>query len=258
MKSKILVTIQNLDIIDSLKGLGITNFVYPLNDFCVGIPNTFFIDEITEGYIYINRILDNKGIDKLKELKTKIIENKNIKGIIFDDLGILNVFKDANLELILFLTHYNNNSISIKYYEEYVSSVIVSSDITESELRCIASKCPNISLYVFGPLSLMYSRRKLINNYSEYFQILYENPLKITNDNFTFWVYENEYGTVIYPDKYYDGRSLQDIPAKYYFYNPLNLSNEEVIEVLTNKFAKDRTYRGFLDTKTIYKLKGGD
>ena len=118
MKNNILITINDINSIDKLKKLGITKYVFPLKDFCVGIPNTFLIEEIPcEGYLYINRILDNDGIDGLKEILRNI--DSKIKGIIFDDLGVLEVIKDMDLEKILYLSHFNTNSESINIYLDY-------------------------------------------------------------------------------------------------------------------------------------------
>ena len=48
--NQILITITDLKIIDELKKLGISNYVFPLKGFCVGIPNTFYVDEINVNY----------------------------------------------------------------------------------------------------------------------------------------------------------------------------------------------------------------
>ena len=93
MKNNILITVNKIDDIDKLKELGITKFAFPLANFCVGMPNTFLVNEIIDdGYLFINRILDNEGIDQLKEILYKL--PSNIKGIIFDDLGIIEIIKD--------------------------------------------------------------------------------------------------------------------------------------------------------------------
>ena len=74
--NQILITITDLGIIDDLKKLGISKYVFPLKGFCVGIPNTFYIDEINEkGYIYINRILDNDSIEKLNNFALNLEQN---------------------------------------------------------------------------------------------------------------------------------------------------------------------------------------
>ena len=100
-----LVTVNNLEIIDELKKVGVSTFLFPLKDYTVGFPNTFLITDIKEenSFIFINRILTSDEIDNLK----LIINNlpNNIKGIMFDDLGILEIVKDLNIKKILYLKY---------------------------------------------------------------------------------------------------------------------------------------------------------
>ena len=140
MKNKIIITINSLDELNNYLKLGINLFAYPLKGFCVGMPNTFLIEEIpSDGYLFINRILDNESIDKLND----ILNNIKIKGIIFDDLGVLELIKNKDIEKILYLSHFNSNLESIKLYLEYVDSLIVSTDITKEELININNNLKN-------------------------------------------------------------------------------------------------------------------
>ena len=258
MKNKILITVNNIEDINKLKELGLTNLVFPLKDFCVGIPNTFFSEEIPDNsYIYINRILDNEGIDKLKEV---IINLKSkIKGIIFDDLGIIEVIKDLNIEKILYLTHFNCNSESVNIYLDYVDTVILSTDITKEEIEYIIKNSKkDISLFIFGYISTMYSRRLLLNNYSEYYNIEKRNPLVIENNNDKFIVYENNYGTIFYYNKIFNGLELFNLKAKYYFINSVFLNINDIENILNNNIDYLDTSKHFLYKETIYKLKDGD
>lgn len=260
MKNKILITLPNKDIINDLKKLGITNFVYPLDNFCVGIPNSFSFSEIDcDGYIYINRILDNSGIDELKSIKEDILTNKHIKGVIFDDLGVLQVFKDTHLETILYMTHFMCSSKEVNEYLEFVDSVILSTDITVNEIKYIIDNAKkSISLFTFGLVSTMYSRRLLLDNYSKFYNLDKVNPLTINNTNNSFILYENNYGTVLYHDHYLYDKNLLDLNVLYYFYHPIFLSNEEILNVLSNNFDNIKTDTGFLYKETIFKLKSGD
>lgn len=256
MKNKILITINNIDDIDKLKELGITKFVFPLANFCVGIPNTFLLAEINvDGYLFINRILDNEGIDKLKEILFKL--PKNIKGIIFDDLGILEIIKDLKIEKILYLSHFNTNSESINIYLDFVDTVIVATDITKKEIEYIISKAKkDISLFVFGYVGVMYSRRYLIDNYSNYHHVEKVNPITISNNDHSFKVYENEYGTIFYHNKIFNGLELLNLKAKYYFINSVFLDISDIKNVLNGNFDNLKYDNGFLEKETIYKLKG--
>jgi len=255
--NKILITINNLEDIDKLKELGITKYVFPLKGFCVGIPNTFLVPEIPcDGYLYINRILDNDGVDKLRKILNNLPEN--IKGIIFDDLGILELIKDLKIEKILYLTHFNTNSKSVNIYLDFVDSVILSTDITKEEIENIISNTKKeITLFTFGYTGVMYSRRLLLDNYSKFYNIEKENPIVIDNSDHKFIVYENEFGTYFYHEKVFDGLELMRLDAKYYFVNSVFLNINQIIGVLNGNLDGIDSDKGFLYTETIYKLKGG-
>lgn len=260
MKNKdLIITINALEDINKIKELGIKYIAWPLKGFCVGIPNTFFVEEIPgecleNSYLYINRVLDNNGIDELKKIINKL--PKNLRGIIFDDLGVLELVKDLKIEKVLYLSHFNCNTESIKIYLDYVDSVIVSTDITKEEIKKIVDSIPNkLTLFILGYTGVMYSRRLLIDNYSKFHKINKENPLNIDNTGHKFILYENEYGTYFYHEKCFDGLELLDLNAKYYFINSVFLNIED-IEDLLNEKSNIETDKGFLNTETIYKLKG--
>lgn len=256
MKNKFLVTINRIEDINELKELGITRFVYPLDEFCVGIPNTFLLSEIKEdGYLLINRILDNEGIDKLKDVLKSI--PKNIKGIIFDDLGVYEIIKDYNLEKILYLSHFNNNSESVNLFLNLVDTIILSTDITKEEIEYIISKSKKkISLFYFGYVKVMYSRRLLIDNYVEFHKLKRENPLQVTSDEANFLVYENDFGTIFYHDKPLYDNTLLDLDTKYLFINSSFINIEDIKKVIKNDNPDILCDQGFLYKETIYKLKG--
>ena len=73
-----------------------------------------------------------------------------------------------------------------------------------------------------------------------------------------FKVYENEYGTQLFYNKLYDGRSLMKYDALYYFINTLFVSDDDVISFIKNEELSVDTFDGFLNKKTIYKLKDGE
>lgn len=256
MKSKYLFTVTNLNLIDKLKGEGINHFVYPLSFFCVGIPSTFEIADIKENnsYLFINEILDTKKADMLNEILHNL--SSNIKGIIFDDIGVIEMTKDLNLEKILFLNHFNTNSSSINYYLDYVDSVVVSTDITEEEIDEIISKAKKaLTLFTFGLVSGMYSRRKLLKNYADYHKINAENSKILKIDDKKLLAYENDEGTVLYHYPYYNALRFLKKKAKYYFFFPIFLEEKDLMNLINSDVESVEYDYGFLDTKTIYKIK---
>lgn len=259
MKNNVLFTVTDLDLIDDLKGLGIKNFVYPLSFFCVGIPKTFDIDQMTEenSYIFVNRVLDTYGIDKLSDILHNL--PSNIKGIVFDDVGLIEVLKDINIQKILYNSHFNTNYESINHFFEYVDDIVVSTDITEEEIDEIISKTnKKVSLYTFGLVPSMYSRRELLSNYSKKFELEVKKEKDLQINDKKFIAIENEYGTVIYHYPYYNGKRLLNKNVNYLFYFPILLPNDKVLEIAKNNFEVVDNDYGFLDTKTIYKVKNND
>lgn len=245
-----------MDLIPTLKEKGITNFVFPLSFFCVGIPVTYNIEDIKEdnAYIYVNRIMDSKSINDLN----KILHNlpKNIKGIIFDDLGVIEITKDLNIEKILYLTHFNTNYESINYFFEYVDEIIVSTDITETEIDEIISKTnKDISIFAFGLVPAMYSRRTLLENYAIHNNIEKESIKYLNVKDEKFVAIENEYGVMIYHYPYYNALKLLDKKAKYFFYLPILLEEDKILKLIDNNLSDIEFDEGFLNKKTIYKIK---
>ncbi len=236
------------------------NFLFPMKEYSVGFLKTFSKEEIQtpNAYLYINRILDKDAILNLK--KDLGMLPKNIRGICFTDLGIINIVKELNLKvkLIYMQNHNTTNAVSINYYLEYVDSVFLSTDITKEEIVCILDQAtkPLVMPYL-SFVEVMYSRRTLLSNYDEHFgyvpnkeEVLHEG---ISNQDFL--AIENEYGTVLYAKKFIDYRSIEHQNILYRYINPLGLTYEEVESILKGEDLSKISNTGFLDKETYYVLK---
>ena len=260
-----LVTVNNLDIINDLKKVGITTFLFPLKGYTVGFPNTFEISDIKidNAYIFINRILPSDEIDNLKKLLNEIPEN--IKGIVFDDLGVLEILKDSNLKKILYLNHFGTNYESVNHFLEFVDSMVISTDITKEEIEVILANAEKpLVIHAFGYVPVMYSRRTLLTNFNKYFNLENKSIANIKDKmaNNKFFVYENEFGTVIYHHLPSNSLEIKHPNLLYYLINTAFLENDQVID-LFNALKHDKKInieydRGFLNRPTIYKLKDVD
>jgi hypothetical protein len=247
---------------DEIKQLKVKNinFLFPIKGFSVGFTKYYNLDEvdIKNSYIYINRVLDDATITKLKSELKKL--NANIIGICFTDLGIVKLVRELklNLKLIYMQNHNTTNVNSINYYLEYVDSVLVSTDITKEEIINILDKAekPLVVPY-FMLVDAMYSRRTLLSNYGKNFNIesKTERILKEPLSNNEFVGIENEYGTILYQKKFIDYRSLKHQNIMFYFINPYNLDNDTILKILNNEDLSKISNTGFLDKKTYYKLK---
>ena len=252
-----LFIIKNQTQIDILKKRGFTGFVYPLFSFCVGIEKEFKLSEIAEdnAFIFVNRVLDSKSINSLKSILEKL--PKNIKGIIFEDVGVIELLKNSKIEKILCNTHFACNYESVNYLLKYVDTIILPHDITENEIdEIIKHAIKKVSLNVFGLIPSMYSRRSLITNYEKHFNIKVNRPFIIKNSNKSFLLMENNYGTYCYKLPYFNGLKLLSKDIKYALYLPIFL-NDEDFEKLLDGVVEKTFDDGFLNNKTIYKIKGG-
>ena len=257
--NKYLVSINNIEDINTFKKVGITTFSFALEKYSIGYYTYYDVDTINSinetKYVIINRLLNTTDVDTLKEILPKL----NVDGYIFEDISLINIFKELNIQgkKILFINHFNCNSLSINCWLEYVDSVIVSNELTYEEYSEITKKVNKpIVINIFGYNQIMYSRRYLLSNfYKKYNEdIKYTNHIKDQNSDISFNIKEEDKGTIIYSNRIYDGRRLLDLDnILYYYLNTSFIDTNTVIDFI-NGLEIDSD-NGFLDKKTIYKLK---
>ena len=259
--NKLLVLVQNKSIINKVKEVEKATFLFPLEGYTVGYPVTFKLNEIDEFgcYILVNRVLDEKSIESLKDLFKEF--PKNIKGIVFEDLGVIEIIKDLGITKILWQNHLNDSYLTINGYLKYVDSVMMSTDITEEEVKEIVDKSDKpLVLPVLGYAPVMYSRRHLLTSFNMNYEENVSNPTTIKEEVLKdeYKVYENESGTQLFYNMLYDGRSLLKYDALYYFINTVFVSDDDVLSFIKGEKLSIDSFDGFLNKKTIYKLKDGE
>jgi hypothetical protein len=258
--TKYLVSLNNLNDLITYQKVGINNFLLPLDSFCVGYENTFTVSEINnlnaDKFVLINRLLDNNDLNNLKNILPKIKCN----GFIFEDVGLINIFKELNIKgiKILFINHFNCNYLSINYWLEYVDSVLISNELTFKEYKQINKKVnKDIVLSILGYNQVMYSRRTLITNYNDQFNLPKTKNVTITKQNseLKYHLVENNYGTVALSNKVFNGYQLLKLNhVLFYYLNTSFLKVSDIINFIrTGDFLDSDD--GFLFKPTIYKLK---
>lgn len=263
MISKILLYVDNLKYLDEYREVGVSTFLFALEGYCVGY-NTYSLEEINKikvsnKYVLINRVLESKDIDELREKLPKL----NVDGIVFEDVGLFNLIKELrmNVKTILFQNHFNTNSFSVNFWMDRVDSVVISNELTYSEIKKIVNNSKkSVVLNLYGYNQVMYSRRLLLSNWSEEFNIPYKdkNIIEDIATHVRFRAFENEYGTVMYSDKIFNGKELLDLDNVLYFYvNSMMIDHNDLINYLkdVNRDRNKNEDDGFLNKPTIYKLK---
>lgn len=235
---------------------------------------TFNIDEIKkikddlkgkEIFVSFNRVIFNSELEDYKK-KLKKVDSLGIAGIIVGDIAALTY--DIKTNVILDQMHLNNSFYAINhYYNNGVYGTVLTNDITLSEINDIKKNTKSVLFkQVFGYPHLSTSKRKLISNYKEYFNIndtssIYEIVEK--NSNNIYKIIEDNFGTHILGDKVLNLLSF-DIDVDYKIVDGFMLGDvKKVLEIFMNN-KKDKndwindTYNanyGFINKETIYRVK---
>ncbi len=263
MMSKVLINVDDVKFIEDYRKAGVDAFLFALDGYCVGY-HTYTLDEINKinvsnKYIILNRILDSFDVDSLKKLLCNL---KDIKGIVYEDIAVYMIVKELKLdvELIFFQNHFGTSLPEVNFWLERVDSMFISNEITREEIETIVNgSIKEVCVHLYGYNQVMYSRRKLLSNWSEEFDIPYKNTNVIVDKatKVSFRAIENEYGTVMYSGKIFNGRDLLSLKnIKYFYINPMMIDHSMVMDFLKNpNHHSDKEDNGFLEKETIYKLK---
>lgn len=261
MLNNYLVSINNVSDIEKYKKVGITTFLFALKDYSIGYENTYSIEDINQinesKYVLINALLTSKDIDNLK----LIISNLNVDGIIFEDVGLINIINELkmNVKKILYMNHFNCNSASVNTWLQYCDSVILSSELTLEEYKYIVNNVKHpIVLNVFGYNEIMYSKRQLLSNYYKKFNVKGNkiNTIEDQVSHIKFHLVETDLGTIALSEHIFNGSKLLDLNnVLYYYLNTSFISTDDVIKFINDETVSN-TDEGFLNTPTIYKLRG--
>ena len=223
-------------------------------------------------FICFNRLIYNNEIDKLKEVLT-ILKTKDITGICFTDLGVLELAREVNFdkEILWYSNHLGTNSNTIKFLNKRdVNYFLLSTEITKDEIIEIKNNCPDqkIGCTLYGYLNMATSSRKLLTNYFKYIDKEKENDKYIMKDkinNNDYIVVEKENtnfftGNILNGIKFYPELLKNNID--FIFIDDYMIDNKEFSNILDmfNKVRDNKeiisndTYTGFLDKKTVFKV----
>ena len=271
----------------------VNTFILGLEDYCVNYPSVSLeiIKELSKKYslfIAINKNIFNSELD---DIKKKLLELANlpIVGVMFYDLGILNIVIDnkINIPLVWHQTHMvtNYNTCNF-YYDKGVQYGYLANEITLEEMIEIKNKTKmKLLVECFGYPIMSHSRRSLVTNYFKSIDSNKEDRNYTLSDNENNYIIkENNSGTSILFGKVINGtRPLFDLITNNFSFGVLDMQNIEIdtgLEVLDKfNYIKDNidtisdkekediiTYMNnligdstnFFYKKTIYKVKKGD
>ena len=270
--------------ISDYKKIGAQAFIFALKGYSSGYNNELTIDEIKELvndnkdieiFIAANKNIFNDELDNLKELLLEL-DKLDIKGVLFYDISILSIKNELDLKLPLVWnqTHMVTNYNTCNYfYEKKVEYAYLGKEITLEEINEIKDNTKmKLFTFVLGYPDASYTRRSLLSNYFKSIDKNREkNVYEIINNEDKYIIEEEEKGNCIYKGNIVNGAYLLDkLNSDYIVLDSHFIDNELFSKVLSlfvklnNKYDENivkeidslvGTYKGFFDTKTIYKVK---
>lgn len=249
--------INNIDTAKDVKNL-VDAYLIPIEKFSINYPNVFTVNDVKEIkklkkeiYVFINKNIHESELSKLKNLLLEI-DKLDINGIIFYDIAIVELKKELNLksDLVWHQEHLANNYGTVNYwYQKGVKSTYLSSELTKREIDEIRNNTKaKLFVNVFGYIPMFTSRRHLVDNYLDTFNIK-DKGNKIYKEGKYYNICDTKNGTFVYSDFILNIK--EDINADYLIYNSNMIKN--IKEILTDNNQKEET--GFLYKETIYKVK---
>lgn len=251
----------------------------------IGIDNlsinykTFELEDLKEIkdkeiFVILNKNIHNQDLDLLKETLVKL-NDYHIKGVLFYDAAIINLKEKLNLnyDLIWAQEHHTTNYLTADFYfENGVRGMMLSNDITVSEMAKIADTTKMYTMVqLFGYLPIFTSRRPLITNYLKTYQLPEHESYQINKEGKTYPIYQNNHGTVIYSPFILNGLEESLVLNKkvdYIILNSYMVSyiadiiplfkniNEDNKDEMISKIATFGNFgKGFLNQETIYRVK---
>ena len=280
--SKILTIPSSLDEINQTKDK-VDGFIIGIKDMSVNVNyyidynNLDILNNINKDiFIALNKNMHNSDLDIVKDILIKL-NNYNIKGILYYDIGVLNIYNSLNLnyDLVWAQEHLTTNYNTINYWNEKGAKyAYLSSDITEEEIVEISKNSKSkLIVNLFGYLPMFVSKRHIVKNYLEYFNLSDNSNINyIEKEDKVYPIIDNNVGTQVYSNNILNGiRSKINLDVEYIVLNSFNIDIDKFIIIIdmfksVNKDNIDKYEdkinnmfnnidTGFLNTRTIYRVK---
>lgn len=277
---KILTIPSSIEEIEKTKNV-VDGFIIGIENMCVN--TNMYINDLSilrkidkEIFISINKNMHNSDLKQLEEILDEL-DNYNIKGILYYDISVLNIYKKKKhkYDLVWYQEHATTNYAGVNYWNSFgVNYTYISSDISKEEINLIIKKSKSkLMVTMFGYLPMFVSKRHIVKNYLEYFNLKDNSKINyIEKEDNSYPIIDNNLGTVVYSSNILNGiNEVVDMDIDYIVLNSFGIELDKFIKVI--KYFKDVTKEnleeyheninkmfsnineGFLDKKTIYRVK---
>jgi len=272
------------EIIDNIDGV-----IVGLNKLCINMPVNFTKKEVfeiidicnknnKEIFISLNKNMFNSDLDYLKEILLEL-DKKEINGIMYYDIAIVNMKEELGLKTALVWNqeHLTTNYLTSNYWYDFGAKyTYLSSEITIEEINEIKEKASaKLMVTLFGYLPMFVSRRHLVKNYLDTFDLKDDSKINILEkEGNKYQIIDSEDGTVAYSSHILNGiTEVLNTKVDYMVLNSFSIDDGKFKEVVymfktvttdnVNDYKEKidsmfKTNLGFLYKETIYKVKKND
>lgn len=272
------------EIIDNIDGV-----IVGIDELCINMPVNFTKEEVfeiidicnknnKEIFISLNKNMFNSDLDYLKEILLEL-DKKEINGIMYYDIAIVNMKQELGLKTVLVWNqeHLTTNYLTSNYWYDFGAKyTYLSSEITIEEINEIKEKASaKLMVTLFGYLPMFVSRRHLVKNYLDTFELKDDSKINILEkEGNKYQIIDSKDGTVAYSSHILNGItevlntkvdymvlnsfSIDDDKFKEVVYMFKTVSTNNVIEYKEKIDSMFKTNLGFLYKETIYKVKRND
>lgn len=289
--SKVLIIPNKKEMIDELFS-DYDGVILGIDGLSVNLPFSVSLEELQacqkklEGkklFVMLNKNMHNCDLPLL-ETTMKELEKYMIEGVFYYDIALVNLKEKLNLSypLIWSQEHLTTNAGTCNFWKHYgVSGVYLSNEITLEEVKEIRKEFSGILFVnIFGYLPMFDSKRHLVNNYLDCFDLPYStNPYYLEKEGKKYPIIDDQNGTTVYSShilnaipEYLDFKKIE---IDYVVCNAFQIESsifKRVLELLhcvtdknrdsifeeINNLCDQNIDKGFLYKETVYKIKGGE
>lgn len=262
---KLLVTLENKDLLKKYIENGVDEIIVGLKNHTFSSLNEFDIDSIKEitdeahksdifVTVLMNRLYSQSDIDAALDTFQEIVSICDY--VMFADPALLKYAKENNLEskLVYRPETLMTSTLDAQIWKDFgLHSVVIPSLLTKGEVVEMASNVKDTTVIIHGHTLMSVSKRKLLSAYRHVTNKDIEVDdkslsLKEKTRDTLMPVYENEYSTLIYTDfiqeSFEEMKEFMNAGVEYFEIDTVYMNEEMILDTI-------QVYRDILDGKNV-------
>lgn len=270
---KLLIIPNNLN---QIEDPNIDGFIVGVKGLCVNVNLELSVAEINnlntskEIFVALNKNIHNTDLEYLEEVMRSL---KNIKGVLYYDVAVVSLYQKINpsYALVWSQEHLVTNSVTCNYWlSKGVKMAYLSGDITLDEIIKIRENTKmQLIAPIFGYLPMFVSKRHLVKNYLECFNIKDNSNIYYLKKDDNLYPLLDKDDTSVFSAHILNGfDALEHLDVDYITLNAFLIDDDkfkEIVRIFKERKCPEKLKEmfpnldtGFLYKETIYRVKRND